>query len=72
MITPKIELQKLHADLNQHMIKCKAEFTEEMRNIYGYWKSHPQHPMADWKAEIANNETRCGYWEWVFNREQEG
>ena len=31
----------------------------------GYWGNHPDHPTHDWRQEVANNETRLGYWEWV-------
>ena len=26
---------------------------------------HREYPVADWKYEIANGDTRLGYWEWV-------
>jgi hypothetical protein len=32
---------------------------------YGYWKEHPDHPVLEWKEEVASGETRLGYWEWV-------
>lgn len=31
----------------------------------GYWGEHPKHPLEDWQLQVANNETRRGYWEWV-------
>jgi len=31
-----------------------------------YWKDeHPDHPLAGWRYEVANGDTRLGYWEWV-------
>ncbi len=30
-----------------------------------YWEEHPEHPVADWKHKITEEDTRQGYWEWV-------
>lgn len=30
-----------------------------------YWDEHPDYPIEDWKYEVANDDTRRGYWEWV-------
>ena len=32
----------------------------------GHWEVHPDHPLDDWKYEVANNDTKLGYWNWVF------
>jgi hypothetical protein len=30
-----------------------------------YWTGEdPDYPVADWKTEVANGDTRAGYWEW--------
>ncbi len=31
----------------------------------GYWGEHPEHLVEDWQHEIANGDSRLGYWEWV-------
>ena len=31
----------------------------------GYWSEHPDYPVDDWRYQVANNDTRAGYWEWV-------
>jgi hypothetical protein len=37
-----------------------------------YWEEDPDYPVADWKYEVANGNTRMGYWEWVeCNRDGE-
>jgi|GEM_PF-5813891 hypothetical protein len=33
--------------------------------IYGPWGEHPRYSISDWKAEVANDDTRLGYWAWV-------
>jgi len=33
--------------------------------IYGIWGQHPDYPVADWQYEVANDDTRLGYWSWV-------
>lgn len=30
-----------------------------------YWAEHPDYPVADWQAEIANDDTRQSYFQWV-------
>lgn len=32
--------------------------------------AHPIFPVSDWKYEVANGDTREGYWGWVFNKVQ--
>ncbi len=32
------------------------------------WGRHPDYPMAVWQDEVANLDTRLGYWEWVQHR----
>lgn len=39
---------------------------------YGYWGEHPEHSVEEWLDEIANNDTRMGYWDWVDARESDG
>jgi len=36
-----------------------------------YWSEDPDHPVADWKYEVANDDTRQGYHEWVKQRKDE-
>lgn len=31
----------------------------------GWWASHPEFPLEDWKYHVANDEVRDSYWEWV-------
>lgn len=38
----------------------------------GYWAEHPNHPIAGWKYEVANDDTRLGYQQWIAAREDEG
>ena len=45
---------------------------EILINKYGYWGEHPDHDVDSWKYEIANNDTRLGYWDWVEARESDG
>jgi hypothetical protein len=36
-----------------------------MKKNGGYWGDHPNYPSDEWQDEIANGDTRLGYWEWV-------
>lgn len=29
------------------------------------WGEHPELSMREWQHEVANGDTRQGYWEWV-------
>jgi hypothetical protein len=40
----------------------------DLERSFGHWGEHPDHPVADWQAEVANDETRLGYWYWVEAR----
>jgi hypothetical protein len=33
-----------------------------------HWTQDRHHPVEDWKAEVAADETRLGYWAWVENK----
>jgi len=33
-----------------------------------YWGEHPEHLVSDWKREVAEDDTRLGYWAWVQRR----
>lgn len=33
----------------------------------GIWGEHPLHKVADWQLEVANGDTRAGYWDWVIS-----
>jgi hypothetical protein len=46
------------------MIPSAQQLIEE----HGYWGEMPGHPVADWQYEVANNDSRRGYWEWVAAR----
>lgn len=32
----------------------------------GVWREHPDHRVEDWKYEVANDDTRRSYWDWVL------
>ena len=29
-----------------------------------YWTGAQDFPVVDWKVEVANDDTRLGYWDW--------
>lgn len=29
------------------------------------WDDFKKYPRADWRAEVANDDTQLGYWDWV-------
>ena len=39
---------------------------------YGHWQGdHPYYVLDDWKYEVANGDTRLGYWEWVASQAEQ-
>ena len=33
--------------------------------IEDYWGEDARYPVSDWQHEVAEGDTRMGYWEWV-------
>lgn len=44
---------------------------ETLLKGWGVWGEHPDHPLEDWRYEVANDDTRQGYWDWVAKRVEE-
>jgi len=42
-----------------------------MMNRASHWDENPNYPVADWKWEVANDETRQSYAEWAALKEEE-
>jgi hypothetical protein len=34
------------------------------------WDDDEQFPIEDWRSEVINDDTRLGYWEWVYHGRQ--
>jgi hypothetical protein len=43
----------------------KEDWLRLLRGNYDYWGEHEDYTLAAWRYEVANNDTREGYWEWV-------
>jgi hypothetical protein len=39
--------------------------TQRLIDEHGYWGEIANYPRADWKYEVANDDTVLGYWDWV-------
>ncbi|WKW86158.1 hypothetical protein SEA_JONJAMES_185 [Gordonia Phage JonJames] len=40
--------------------------------MFGHWDEDPNFPVSDWQEQVANGDTRQGYWDWVeYTAEQE-
>ncbi len=35
------------------------------------WREDPDYPSSDWRAEVKNEDTRRGYWDWVEANDNE-
>ena len=47
------------------------ETAYELAGHYTHWGEHPDYPSAQWRDEVAGEETRQGYWDWVAARLEE-
>jgi hypothetical protein len=43
-------------------LKRRAGITEAQLS---HWDEHPNYAVSDWQYEVAADDTRLGYWEWV-------
>jgi len=48
----------------------KAQIDPEQHG--GIWGEHPNHPVSDWQYEVANGDTRLGYWGWAEHQAEMG
>jgi hypothetical protein len=37
--------------------------------MHSQWDDHPDYPVKDWQYEVANGDTRLGYWDWIHEAE---
>lgn len=49
----------------------KEVTAQQLREQFGYWGDHPDHAPEDWAYEVANCDTRQGYWDWVAAKVEE-
>ena len=50
-----------------------SEMAEALKEANGsHWGGLTGHDVEDWRYEIANEDTRLGYWEWAANRIDSG
>lgn len=48
------------------MSKATIPTKEELVKRYGLWGQHPRQTAKNWQYEVANGDTRLGYWDWVI------
>ena len=60
-----------YAECYSVVIKCEGQLTGQPAADTDYWMDDPEYPSADWKYEVANDDTRLGYWEWVASRREQ-
>lgn len=44
--------------------------SREELNDFDFWGEHPEFSLEDWKHEVANDDTRLGYWDWVISEQE--
>ena len=50
-------------------MKFHHDIVKEIYDVFAdsVWAEHPTYSLADWKYEVANNDTRQGYRDWLYN-----
>lgn len=57
------------SELNHETIPAVAEPALKLADKHGgTWGGHADYPVEDWQYEVANGDTRLGYWDWVLNK----
>jgi hypothetical protein len=49
-------------------MKASDFAASELSNQFDFWGNHPEHSLEDWQTEVADADTRLGYWDWVICR----
>ncbi len=50
-----------------------SEIAKALKEAHGgHWGELEGHDVADWRYEVANEDTKLGYWEWAANRIESG
>lgn len=62
-----IDLIDPRMDSDLTLQELEAQYTGS-----GGWGEHPDWPSQVWREEVQNENTQCGYWEWVYNNVQNG
>jgi hypothetical protein len=56
------EVKKMdHYEIEAHL---EILFSSER----GVWAEDAKYPLEDWQYEVANNDTRQGYRDWLYNK----
>jgi hypothetical protein len=63
------ELLRLRALLND-VLKYAPELRREPLEIGYCWQSDDKYPVADWRHEVTEDNTRLGYLEWVIHQRE--
>lgn len=42
-----------------------TKFHEVFGDNADFWGQDPDYPLEDWQSEVADDNTRLGYWDWV-------
>jgi hypothetical protein len=45
-----------------------TEFNQHALLGDDYWGSNERYTLAEWQCDVANDDTRLGYWDWVVEK----
>ena len=51
-------------------MRTHEEIENELEELFtpSPWATHARFLVSDWKYEVANDDTRLGYRDWLYNR----
>lgn len=52
------------------MIPFTVGSNQGIEEVDFWFDRHSDYPVADWQFEVTNGDTRLGYWEWAFNKQE--
>ena len=68
----KLVLDARHREATTAAFAASVAALDMAERFGGFWGEHPQHEVGAWAEEIASEDTRLGYWEWVASRIDSG
>ena len=62
------QMERIFRDMSE---RCLGITVLERRPNSSIWEEDPDHPVNDWQHQVANDDTRLGYWSWAAVQKDE-
>ena len=61
------QMERIFRDMSD---RCLGVTVYEHHPGGSVWDEDPDYPVDDWQHEVANDDTRLGYWPWVEDQKE--